>query len=95
MSSVQLWLVSMATKWVVTYLSLEEATKEPGNGTWDVLIDRWWSYEPDKGLLFYGKSPQCNSHESISRQLTASHYPDAEVLFVPRVYVRHDCGDYI
>lgn len=85
----------MAKRNEVTYLPLEQATAEPGGGTWDVYADSWWSYEPDKGLLFYGKSPQCNSNENISRMISKSHYPDAEVLFVPRVYVRHDCGDYI
>jgi hypothetical protein len=79
----------------ITYLPLDEATEEPGDGFWQILADRWWSYEPGKGLLFYGKSAQCNSHESISRKITATHHPDAEVLFVPRVYLRHDCRDYI
>lgn len=76
-------------------MPLEQATAEPGNGTWDVLIDRWWSYQPGKGLMFYGKSPQCNDSENVSRRISARCWPDAEVLFVPRVYVRHDCGDYI
>lgn len=78
----------------ITYLPLGEATAEPGDGIWDVLADRWWSHEPGKGLLFFRKSPQCNRHESIARKVTR-HHPGAEVIFVPRVYVKHDCGDYL
>lgn len=81
-------------KWELTYMPLEQATAEPGNGTWDVLIDRWWSYEPDKGLLFYRKSPQCNKNELLARKITATCHPDAEVIFVPRAYLKHDCQDY-
>lgn len=79
----------------IKYLSLEEATKEPGNGVWEVLVDRWWSHEPGKGLLFYRKSPQCNGVKAISEFVTKKCHPDAEVIFVPRVYIRHDCHDYI
>lgn len=80
---------------LIKHLPLAEATAEPGDGLWDILVDRWWSYEPGKGLLFYRKSPQCNSHEAIARKITKQCYPDAEVIFVPRVYLRHDCGDYL
>jgi hypothetical protein len=62
---------------------------------WDIYADRWWAHEPDKGLLFYGKSPQCNANESIARKVQQAAHPDAELLFVERVYVRHNCGDYI
>ena len=79
----------------ISYLPLDKATAEPGDGFWYVMADRWWSYEPDKGLLFFRKSAQCNQHESIARSITAQCHPGAEVIFVPRVYVKHDCGDYL
>lgn len=78
----------------IRHLPLDQATAEPGEGTWEVYTDRWWSHEPDKGLLFFRKSPQCNRNEGIARSITAKCHPDAEVVFVPRVYVRHDCRDY-
>lgn len=78
----------------ITYLPLDKAIAEPGDGFWDILADRWWSYEPDKGLLFFRKSPQCNRRESIARMVTEKCHPDAEVIFVPRVYLRHNCSDY-
>lgn len=79
----------------IHYLPLDKATTEPGDGFWEVYADRWWSYEPDKGLLFYRKSPQCNSNEAIARKVTQSCHPGAEVIFVPRVYLKHNCGDYL
>lgn len=64
----------------ITYLPLDKATAEPGDGFW---------------LLFFRKSPQCNRNESIARSVTAKCHPGAEVIFVPRVYLKHDCGDYV
>lgn len=80
---------------LIKYLPLEEVETSPGEGLWDILTNRWWAYEPGKGLLFYGKSPQCNRNESIARKVQESCHPDAELLFVERVCLRHDCGDYL
>ena len=80
----------------ISYLPLDKAiTAEPTDGFWEVYVDRWWSHEPGKGLLFYGKSPQCNRNENIARQVTERCHPGAEVIFVPRVYLKHNCGDYL
>lgn len=76
-------------------MTLKEATAKPGNGFWEVLVDRWWSYERGKGILFYNKSPQCNSNKSIAEHVTTKCHPNATVIFLGRVYVKHDCGDYI
>lgn len=79
----------------ITYRPLDEVTRDPEEGTWKILTNRWWSYEPDKGLLFYRKSPQCNENEGLARKITKLCHPDAEVIFVPRVYLKHNCSDYI
>jgi hypothetical protein len=79
----------------IRYLPLDKATTEPGGGCWEILVDRWWSHEPGKGLLFFRKSPQCNANEGFARKVTERFHPDAEVIFVPRVYLKHDCGDYL
>jgi hypothetical protein len=79
---------------MVRYIPLDEATKEPDSGTWDVYVNRWWSHTPEKGIMFYRKSPQCNSNEQIARKIQESCYPEAETIFVPRVYLRHNCRDY-
>lgn len=78
----------------LTHMPLDQATADPGEGFWDILVDRWWVHAPGQGLLFYGKSPQCNRHEGITRKIAAKLYPDAEIIFLPRVYVPHDCADY-
>lgn len=78
----------------ITYMTLEDATREPGDGFWNILTDRWWSYEPDKGLLFYRTSPQCNRNKGCAEAVMQRCHPDAQLIFVPRVYVRHDCADY-
>lgn len=80
---------------LMRYLPLDKATAEPGEGTWEVYTDRWWAHEPGKGLLFFRKSPQCNRNENIARHVAERCHPDAEVIFVPRVYLKHDCGDYL
>lgn len=79
---------------LINYMTLEEATKEPDDGFWYVLADRWWSYEPGKGLLLYQNSPQCNKSKSITEAIARKRYPDAQIIFVPRVYLRHDCSEY-
>lgn len=78
----------------ITHLPLDQATKPPTDGHWDVYANRWWCHEPGKGLLFWRKSPQCNPNESIARAVQKSCHPDTELIFVERVYLRHDCGDY-
>lgn len=79
----------------ITHLPLDQATAPPAGGVWDVYSDRWWAHEPGKGLIFWRKSPQCNPHESIARKVMEHSHPTAELIFVDRVYVRHDCGDYL
>ena len=79
---------------LITYLPLLEAMTEPGEGFWEILTDRWWSFEEGKGLLFYRKSPQCNRNKNIANKITVMCHPDARLLFVSRVYLKHDCSDY-
>ena len=79
----------------IHYLPLDKATAEPGDGFWEIYANRWWSHEPGKGLLFYRKSPQCNQFEHIARSVAERCHPGAEVIFVPRVYLKHNCGDYL
>lgn len=79
----------------ITYMPIAEAEAVPGDGFWEVLADRWWSYNPDKGLLFYRKSPQCNKNEALARKITKNYHPEATVIFLPRVYLKHNCSDYI
>ena len=79
----------------IQYMPLEQATTPPGQGFWEVYADSWWAHQPGKGLLFYGKSPQCNRIEHIARSIQQRCWPDAELIHVPRVYVKHNCSDYL
>ena len=79
----------------ITYMSLFEATMEPQSGHWEIYRRCWWVYYPGKGLAFYMKSPQCNSNESIARKVQESYHPDAELLFLERVAIPHNCNDYM
>lgn len=78
----------------ITYIPLEEVTRPPRGGHWDVWANVWWSHVPGKGLMFYRKSPQCNSNETIARKLQEQLYPDAELVFVERAFLPHNCHDY-
>lgn len=79
---------------LVSYMTLEEATAAPTEGFWYVLTDRWWSYEPEKGIIFYRKFPQCNRSKNIAEMITKKCWPGAEIIFLDHVYVQHDCKDY-
>jgi hypothetical protein len=86
--------VDLNPKWI-KYVPMERVTTLPHDGFWDIRSDRWWVYQPDKGLVFYRKSPQCNINETIARKLQQQCWPDAELIFLERVYLPHDCGDYV
>lgn len=79
----------------ITHVPLDQATEPPKDGWWEIYADRWWVHYPGKGLAFFRGSPQCNAHESIARSVQENCHPDAELIFVERVYVRHDCGRYV
>lgn len=61
----------------------------PRNG--ECLIDRWWSFKPDLGVIIHkrGKlwSPQCNSVKQIADQITEKLYPGATTVLVPAAYL--------
>lgn len=77
----------------LSYLPESEATT-PTEGA-DVMLDRWWSVHPEKGLIFYKTySPQCNSNEQIARNICAKLYPDALVKFIPVVFVPRRMQDH-
>lgn len=79
----------------IRYMPVEQVA-EPTKawGPWELLADRWWVHKPGAGLVFYGRSPQCNGDEKIARKIQATVWPDLEVIFVPRVFLLHHCEDY-
>ncbi len=84
---------------VIFYVPLETATT-PAEG--HCFVNRWWTVHPEKGVAFYCSqrrplgldpgeqdepSPQCNSNEFTSRELTRRNHPDCEVVFIPAVFL--------
>lgn len=74
-------------------------------GHCDVIRDHWWSYCPDRGLLFWqsdarrkgqlrGASPQANRSEGTALMLQQKLFPWAELRFVPLVLQSINVGDY-
>lgn len=90
----------MAREIKYTYLAQEKATKTPtGQQFWELYEERYWVVHPDKGLAFYdpqGKgrkiSPQCNSIRGIVERLLPEGH---EVQYLARVWMPHDCRDYL
>ena len=84
---------------IIFYIPLEVATT-PAEG--HCLVNRWWTVHPEKGVAFYCSrkrligldpweqdepSPQCNSDEFTSRELTRRNHPDCVVMHIPAVFV--------
>lgn len=84
----------MPPRLTLKYLPLSEVVSEPEDGHWDIWAKRWWIHQPGQGLIFYGPSPQCNRNRGMVHNLQERLYPDAEVIFVERVCIPHNCRDY-
>jgi hypothetical protein len=74
------------------WLSLEDA-KKPQDG--EVLVDRWWIYHPEKGLLFVrfpGNwfAAQCNRDKRVTDKIHDSLYKDLGVCYMAEVYLAYD-----
>jgi hypothetical protein len=66
----------------------------------EILRNRYWVVTEDECLLFYqrggGNSPQCNSNEAIAAHIMKStRNPGVKIVFIPVVYRRHNCRDYV
>ena len=81
-----------------TKVPVSEATNIPPSCQFvEVFRDRYWAVTIDGCLLWYkGNSPQCNSNRAVTEHLTKGlGHPGADVLFLPLVYRKHACRDYI
>lgn len=63
-------------------------------GYYELILNSWWLCRGGKPLVYKGRSPQCNSNEQIARALQERTYPEAQVLFFPRVWVKIDPYDW-
>lgn len=72
-----------------------EVTQPIDNST--VYADKWWVYVPDKGIMFFRRTPksrhlapQCNSNRDCAEAVRLKLYPWAELRHLPVVYLRID-----
>lgn len=84
----------------IVFKTIEEVSK-PMEGMVNTYLNRWWSYDPERGIIFWKPRkerslyPQCNHHEGTSRILTAKMYPWATIIHVPVVFTRLHLADYM
>lgn len=77
-----------------------ELKREPDKeGFYRLLKDRWWALDTDDNVLFYGRigmSPQCNSNKEIIKLMVEMEgHPAVAMIFLERVWLPHNCTDYI
>ncbi len=84
----------------LVFVSLEEAAIAP-DGLCQHYKDRWWSYDPERGVIFWKPErrslsfPQCNSNEYAARYHGERMYPWAEIKFISSVFTQANPLDYI
>lgn len=69
----------------LNFKSLFDAAQRP-SGVYESYDEYWWVTHPEKGVVFYRDSPQCNSSLEIAIKI-AKLYPWAEIKYVEKVYV--------
>jgi hypothetical protein len=77
---------------------IAQATTLPETGEFiHVIRDRYWAVTDDDCILAYkGYSRQCNSNEGIVQRLISSdRHPGVKVVFLPLVFLPHNCRDYV
>ena len=52
-----------------------------------VLTNSYWIVVDECVLMYKGRSPQCNMNKEIAERVRDRLYPDAEVRFIPLVYL--------
>jgi hypothetical protein len=66
----------------------------PREGIMHVMLNRWWMTDGENILFYRSYSyPQCNHNKKIASQISEGQNRD--VVFMPIVYVPHDCSDYL
>jgi hypothetical protein len=86
------------------FMPFDVATTAPA-GLIEHFKDRWWCVHPDKGIIWWSRSPQsstpgewsplCNSSEACADASRLSMVPWAELRFFPSVFRRIRPQDYV
>jgi len=78
----------------LAYVAIDQDVLEAPNGIIQHYKDHWWAVHPEKGLIFYYKSAQCNKSREIVATLVPKLYPWAEIKFFPSIFRRINISDY-
>lgn len=85
------------------FLPVEEAVTPAKGGFFHHYVNAWWAVHPEKGLAFYNApgrrrsglgSPQCNTDERVTREVSANAAWPVEVRQIASVWVPIDISDY-
>lgn len=69
------------------FIPIDKAV-EPVSGSNFCYKKRWWVVHPQKGIVFYGRSPQCNVKKEITDHIAKKNYPWAEVQYLEYVFIQ-------
>jgi len=81
------------------YLKIKDVVIPPTQaGFFMILTDRWWVVTSEEEIMVYkNTSPQCNKEHSIALTFIGNkRYPEGcRLIYLPIVYLDHNCNDYI
>lgn len=77
----------------LSYIARQDVMK--AEGLCNVLKERYWCVDPEKGLMFYNGSQQCHTNKKIAENLQQRLYPHAEVEYHSIVLVPINPRDYV
>lgn len=75
------------------FVLLEKATIPP-NGLIEHFKDCYWIVHPEKGVVYWKHSPQCNKSEEITKNIAKSLYSWVEIKFIPSIFRSINPNDY-
>jgi hypothetical protein len=80
-----------------TKIKIEGVCKTPTtSGPWELIADRFWAVTEDDSILLYkGRSRQCNPNkEIVDKIISGAEHPGVKVVYLDRVWFKHNCSDY-
>ncbi len=75
------------------FVPIEKATIPP-SGLIEHFKECFWCVHPEKGIVFWKRSPQCNTNKLSATRIRDHMYPWAEVHFLSSVFRKINPHDY-
>lgn len=72
------------------FMPLDDVTK--ASGAVDIIRDAWWAVHPERGLVFWRHSPQCNTDKRVADQVVPMLYPWADIQQIVLVMIPEGFG---